>query len=79
MIFDFEDDSGEKIKGVAFNDAIKTLDKEIFVGKNYSIAKATVQKTFGRPGASYHHFQLPFFKYSQVHCVMVGSVFEFFY
>jgi len=26
MNFDFEDGSGKKIKGVAFNDAIKTLD-----------------------------------------------------
>ncbi|KZS10436.1 Replication a kda dna-binding subunit-like protein [Daphnia magna] len=63
MSFDFEDASAKKIKGVAFNDAIKTLDKEIFVGK--IISKATVQKRFGRPVAGYHNCELLLFKHSQ--------------
>ncbi|KAK4003841.1 hypothetical protein OUZ56_005592 [Daphnia magna] len=55
MSFDFEDASAKKIKGVAFNDAIKTLDKEIFVGKNYLQSDV----------AGYHNCELLLFKHSQ--------------
>ncbi len=75
IIFDFEDESGLKIKGIAFNDATKTLDKEISVGKNYAISKGRVQDKFGHPVKGYHNYELLFFKHSQVNCVMVGSLF----
>ena len=75
IIFYFEDESGLKIKGIAFNDATKTLDKEISVGKNYTISKRRVQDKFGHPVKGYHNYELLFFKHSQVNYVMVGSLF----
>ena len=44
MSFDFQESSGLKIKGIAFNDAINALDHQVAVGKVYAITKAKVQK-----------------------------------
>ena len=37
MSFDFQESSGLKIKGIAFNDAINALDHQVAVGKVYAI------------------------------------------
>lgn len=50
MSYDFEDGSGKQIKVVVFNDAIRMLDQEVVVGKNYAISKELVQKRFCRNG-----------------------------
>ncbi len=53
--FDFQDESGLKTKGTAFDDHAKPLDKQISFGKNYAISKAKVQDLYGNQGKGYHN------------------------
>ncbi|EFX77691.1 hypothetical protein DAPPUDRAFT_105965 [Daphnia pulex] len=62
---DFQDESGLKIKGSAFDDHAKSLDKQISVGKNYAISKAKVQDLFGNKVKGFHNYELVLYKHSQ--------------
>ena len=66
MTFDFQESSGLKIKGIAFNDAINPFDHQVAVGKVYAITKAKVQRGYGKTKAGYHSCELVFYNHSQV-------------
>ena len=67
ITFEFQESSTDiKIKAIAFDEAVKPLDREISLATNYAISKAKVQSPFGKKIVGYHHCELQLYKHSKV-------------
>ncbi len=59
MSLEFEDAATNiKIKVVAFDEAVKVVDRDVIVDKNYAISKAHVKEAFAKSNAGYHDCDL---------------------
>lgn len=67
MSLEFQDaDTNIKIKAVAFDEAVKVVDRNVNVGLNYAIYKAHVKEAFVKSNVGYHDCDLHLYTHTKV-------------